>query len=93
MGSLSCQLSDFNGTPDYAAKFPNSDCMYSPGVIVDLQSWPQEEFAKEEDSPSLIVLETDEGIIKLEMNDDANYKLWSMTINHMLMLSSSYGGY
>ncbi|CAN6461987.1 unnamed protein product [Victoria cruziana] len=62
-------------------------------VIVDLQSWPQEEFAKEEDSPSLIVLETDEGIIKLEMNDDANYKLWSMTINHMLMLSSSYGGY
>ncbi|XP_031484099.1 VAN3-binding protein-like isoform X2 [Nymphaea colorata] len=62
-------------------------------IIVDLHSWPQEEWVKEEDSPSLIVLETEEGIIKLEMNDDASYKLWSMTINHMLMLSSSYGGY
>ncbi|KAL3824689.1 hypothetical protein ACJIZ3_020718 [Penstemon smallii] len=42
----------------------------------------------------LIVLKTDKGMIKLDMmNDYQRYKTWSMTINHMLMLSTSFKKY
>lgn len=38
----------------------------------------------------LIVLKTDKGSIKLDMmNDYQSYRTWSMTINHMLLLSNS----
>ncbi|EYU37113.1 hypothetical protein ABFS82_10G130800 [Erythranthe guttata] len=42
----------------------------------------------------LIVLKTDKGITKLDMmNDYHKYKTWSMTINHMLILSATYTKY
>ncbi|KAL2481047.1 Plant protein of unknown function (DUF828) with plant pleckstrin-like proteiny-like region [Abeliophyllum distichum] len=42
----------------------------------------------------LLVLTTNKGIIKLDMVDDyQRYKTWSTTINHMLMLSTSFSRY
>ncbi|KAL2502349.1 Plant protein of unknown function with plant pleckstrin-like proteiny-like region [Forsythia ovata] len=42
----------------------------------------------------LLVLTTNKGIIKLDMVDDyRRYKTWSTTINHMLMLSTSFSRY
>ncbi|XP_022863124.1 VAN3-binding protein-like [Olea europaea var. sylvestris] len=42
----------------------------------------------------LLVLTTNKGMIKLDMVDDyQRYKTWSTTINHMLMLSTSFTGY
>lgn len=39
----------------------------------------------------LIVLTTSKGIMKLDMmNDYQRYRKWSMTINHMLMLSATF---
>ncbi|XP_020523717.1 VAN3-binding protein isoform X2 [Amborella trichopoda] len=61
--------------------------------ISNMHSSLQEDSAEEDDRPYLIVLETTEGIIKLEMNESVSYKIWSMTINYMLLLSTSYSGY
>ncbi|KAL4182019.1 hypothetical protein AMTRI_Chr12g273920 [Amborella trichopoda] len=63
------------------------------GFISNMHSSLQEDSAEEDDRPYLIVLETTEGIIKLEMNESVSYKIWSMTINYMLLLSTSYSGY
>ncbi|KAI3423778.1 uncharacterized protein J3R85_010784 [Psidium guajava] len=42
----------------------------------------------------LIVLTTSRGTIKLDMVDDyRRYKLWTTTINHLLMLSTSFTNY
>lgn len=40
-----------------------------------------------------IVLMTSRGTIKLEMNGYDQYKIWVVTINHMLMLSTTFSGY
>ncbi|XP_058113912.1 VAN3-binding protein [Magnolia sinica] len=41
-----------------------------------------------------IVLTTSRGTsIKLEINDYTQYKIWFVTINHMLMLSTTFSGY
>ncbi|PIN22088.1 hypothetical protein CDL12_05213 [Handroanthus impetiginosus] len=50
--------------------------------------------AGESETGYLIVLTTDKGIIKLDMmNDYQRYRTWSMTINHMLMLSATFTKY
>ena len=46
------------------------------------------------DTCYLIVLTTNLGTIKLDMVDDyQRYKTWAITINHMLMLSTSFTKY
>ncbi|KAJ8634696.1 hypothetical protein MRB53_008963 [Persea americana] len=40
-----------------------------------------------------IVLMTSRGTIKLEMNGYDQYRIWVVTINHMLMLSTTFSGY
>ncbi|CAN6449638.1 unnamed protein product [Victoria cruziana] len=67
--------------------------MEKQGTILDQHSWPPEKWTKEDSPPYFIALETSQGTLKLEMNNYSNYKLWSMMINHMLMLSTSYSGY
>ncbi|XP_055822990.1 VAN3-binding protein [Solanum dulcamara] len=48
----------------------------------------------ETDSCYLMVLTTNRGIIKLDMMDDyQRYRMWSMTINQMLTLSTSFTKY
>ncbi|KAI3444091.1 hypothetical protein Pfo_000756 [Paulownia fortunei] len=50
--------------------------------------------AGETETGYLIVLTTDKGMIKLDMmNDYQSYKTWSMTLNHMLMLSTTFTKY
>ncbi|XP_042055923.1 VAN3-binding protein isoform X1 [Salvia splendens] len=42
----------------------------------------------------LVVLSTNKGMVKLDMMSDyERYRTWSMTINHMLMLSTSFTKY
>ncbi|XP_057968397.1 VAN3-binding protein [Malania oleifera] len=42
----------------------------------------------------LLVLTTSRGIVKLDMKDDhRRYKMWASTINHLLMLSTSFVRY
>lgn len=42
----------------------------------------------------LIVLSTNKGMVKLDMmNDYERYRTWSITINHMLMLSTTLTKY
>ncbi|KAK6136457.1 hypothetical protein DH2020_029813 [Rehmannia glutinosa] len=51
----------------------------------------QKENAGETETGYLIVLTTDKGMIKLDMmNDYERYRTWSMTIDHMLMLSTTF---
>lgn len=66
------------------------------GVVLDLHAeLYKESEAGENDSTSyLIVLTTNKGMIKLDMMDDyQRYRTWSMTINHMLTLSTSFTKY
>lgn len=65
------------------------------GIILDLHAeLYKESEARETDTCYLIVLTTNKGMIKLDMMDDYQlYKTWSMTINQMLMLSTSFTKY
>ncbi|KAI5675588.1 hypothetical protein M9H77_06538 [Catharanthus roseus] len=64
-------------------------------IILDLHAeLYKESEARETDTCYLIVLTTNKGMIKLDMMDDYQlYKTWSMTINQMLMLSTSFTKY
>ncbi|XP_075491854.1 VAN3-binding protein [Primulina tabacum] len=64
-------------------------------VILDLHTelYRDSEF-RDAEAGYLVVLTTDKGIIKLDMkNDYERYWTWSSTINHMLMLSTSFTKY
>ncbi|KAK6135615.1 hypothetical protein DH2020_030626 [Rehmannia glutinosa] len=51
----------------------------------------KESRCRETETGYLIVLTTDKGMIKLDMmNDYHRYRTWSMTIDHMLMLSTTF---
>ncbi|CAK7338083.1 unnamed protein product [Dovyalis caffra] len=66
-------------------------------IVVDLYAelYKDSEADRETDHTCyLIVLTTNLGIIKLDMGDDYHrYKTWATTINHLLMLSTSYAKY
>ncbi|XP_012071611.1 VAN3-binding protein [Jatropha curcas] len=66
-------------------------------IILDLHAElykDSEEDQEIEGTCYLIVLTTNQGIIKLDMGDDYHrYKTWASTINHMLMLSTSVAKY
>lgn len=64
-------------------------------VVLDLHTelYRDSEFGDAE-AGYLVVLKTDKGMIKLDMkNDYQRYWTWSATINHMLMLSTSFTKY
>ncbi|XP_019256132.1 PREDICTED: VAN3-binding protein isoform X2 [Nicotiana attenuata] len=64
-------------------------------VVLDLHvELYKDSNGEETDSCYLIVLTTNKGIIKLDMMDDhQRYRTWSMTINQMLTLSTSFPKY
>ncbi|KAK9275654.1 hypothetical protein L1049_022921 [Liquidambar formosana] len=65
-------------------------------VVLDLHAelYKESDEGDEADTCYLIVLTTNRGVIKLDMADDyLRYKTWAMTINHMLMLSTSFTRY
>ncbi|KAL5548872.1 hypothetical protein UlMin_004103 [Ulmus minor] len=65
-------------------------------IILDLHAELYKDSEAEETSETcyLIVLTTSTGIFKLDMGDDyQRYKIWAATINHMLVLSSSFTKY
>ncbi|XP_073158302.1 uncharacterized protein [Henckelia pumila] len=64
-------------------------------VVLDLHTelYRDSEF-RDGEACYLVVLTTDKGMIKLDMkNDYQRYWTWSATINHMLMLSTSFTKY
>ncbi|KAJ4833131.1 hypothetical protein Tsubulata_006239 [Turnera subulata] len=65
-------------------------------IVLDLHAelYKDLESDQETDTCYLIVLTTNLGIIKLDMGDDHHrYRIWATTINHMLMLSTSFVKY
>ncbi|XP_043711196.1 VAN3-binding protein isoform X2 [Telopea speciosissima] len=66
-------------------------------VVLDLHAElykDSDDGEEETDTSYLIVLTTSRGTIKLDMMDDyGHYKMWAMTITHMLMLSTSFTRY
>ncbi|KAF3794251.1 hypothetical protein EJ110_NYTH01122 [Nymphaea thermarum] len=72
--------------------YSDTNTMLFSGIIFDLHSWPPQNWTKEDSPPYFSHIETSRGIFRLEMNDSSHYQLWSMTINHMLMLSTRYSG-
>ncbi|KAF2316933.1 hypothetical protein GH714_006803 [Hevea brasiliensis] len=65
-------------------------------IVLDVHAelYKDSEGDDEDDTCYLIVLTTNQGIIKLDMCDDYHrYKIWASTINHMLMLSTSFSKY
>lgn len=65
------------------------------GIVLD---WHAELYkdseAGETETGYLIVLITDKGMTRLDMMSEyERYKTWSMTINHMLMLSATFTKY
>ncbi|KAJ6863223.1 VAN3-binding protein [Populus alba x Populus x berolinensis] len=66
-------------------------------IVLDLHAelYKDSEADRETDHTCyLIVLTTNMGIIKIDMGDDYHrYKTWATTINHMIMLSTSYANY
>ncbi|CAN1223252.1 hypothetical protein LINGRAPRIM_LOCUS744 [Linum grandiflorum] len=67
------------------------------GIVLDIHAELYKdpyEAAQETDTCYLIVLSTNQGMIKLDMGDDYDrYKTWAATITHMLGLSSSMSKY
>lgn len=65
------------------------------GIVLDQHAELYKDSEGEEtDTCFLIVLTTDHGLIKLDMMDDYHrYRLWAMTINQMLALSTSLTRY
>lgn len=66
------------------------------GIVIDVHAelYKDSEADQEPDTCYLIVLTTNGGMVKLDMMDDyQRYKMWAMTINHMLMLSTSFTKY
>ncbi|KAF9618008.1 hypothetical protein IFM89_039405 [Coptis chinensis] len=62
-------------------------------VVLDLHAELYQDSISGDDSYYL-VLTTNRGTIKLDMEDDYDrYNMWALTINHMLMLSTSFSGY
>ncbi|GAV86200.1 Auxin_canalis domain-containing protein/PH_2 domain-containing protein [Cephalotus follicularis] len=64
-------------------------------IVLDLHAeWYKDHKAEDNDTCYLIVLSTTRGTIKLDMADDyQRYKKWAKTINHMLMISTSFTKY
>ncbi|KAF2316935.1 hypothetical protein GH714_006906 [Hevea brasiliensis] len=65
-------------------------------IVLDVHAelYKDSEGDDEDDTCYLIALTTNQGIIKLDMGDDYHrYKIWASTINHMLMLSTSFSKY
>ncbi|KAF8400441.1 hypothetical protein HHK36_013739 [Tetracentron sinense] len=64
-------------------------------VVLDLHAeLYKDSDAEETDTSYLIVLTTSRGMIKLDMADDnSRYTMWATTLNHMLMLSTSFTRY
>lgn len=65
------------------------------GTVID---WHAELYKESEggdtDTGYLVVLSTNKGMVKLDMMSDyERYRTWSMTINHMLMLSTTFTKY
>lgn len=66
------------------------------GVVLDLHAelYKETQAGENDNTCYFIVLTTNKGMIKLDMiGDYQRYRTWSMTINHMLMLSSSFTKY
>ncbi|CAL8990862.1 unnamed protein product [Prunus brigantina] len=65
-------------------------------IILDMYAelYKDSEAADENGTGYLIVLTTSRGTFKLDMEDDyQRYKTWATTINHMLMVSTSFTKY
>lgn len=65
------------------------------GILLDLHAELYKDSETEDSNTCyLIVLTTNRGTFKLDMADDyQRYKTWATTINHMLMLSTSFTKY
>lgn len=73
----------------------NEDKSSTTGTVLD---WHAELYkdSKGGDTETgyLVVLSTNKGMVKLDMmNDYERYRTWSMTINHMIMLSTTFTKY
>ncbi|XP_058191089.1 VAN3-binding protein isoform X1 [Rhododendron vialii] len=77
-------------------KFFNAFASKKESIVIDVHAelYKDSEADQEPDTCYLIVLTTNGGMVKLDMiNDYQRYKMWAMTINHMLMLSTSFTKY
>lgn len=77
-------------------KFFNAFASKKESIVIDVHAelYKDSEADQEPDTCYLIVLTTNGGMVKLDMMDDyQRYKMWAMTINHMLMLSTSFTKY
>jgi len=77
-------------------KFFNAFASKKESIVIDLHAelYKDSEADQETDTCYLIVLTTNGGMVKLDMMDDyRRYKMWATTINHMLMLSTSFRKY
>ncbi|XP_057462333.1 VAN3-binding protein [Actinidia eriantha] len=77
-------------------KLLNAFASKKESIVLDLHAelYKDSEADQETDTCYLIVLTTNRGMIKLDMMDDYQlYKMWATTINHMLMLSTSFTKY
>ena len=66
------------------------------GVVLDLhvELYKDSEAGENDNTCYLLVLTTNKGMIKLDMMDDyKGFETWSITINQMLMLSTSFTKY
>lgn len=58
-----------------------------------MQTKPLKEALEEDITCYSIHMTTSRGSIELILNDNMQYKQWTVTINHMLMLSTTFGKY
>ncbi|KAF7152653.1 hypothetical protein RHSIM_Rhsim01G0012300 [Rhododendron simsii] len=87
---------DFEKCRSLLAKGAELKIELPDGIVIDVHAelYKDSEANQEPDTCYLIVLTTNGGMVKLDMMDDyQRYKMWAMTINHMLMLSTSFTKY
>ncbi|GMP36248.1 hypothetical protein CsSME_00008441 [Camellia sinensis var. sinensis] len=75
----------------------NAFASKNESIVLDLHAELYKDSSEGDESDQtcyLIVLTTNGGMIKLDMMDDyQRYKMWALTINHMLMQSTSFTKY
>ncbi|KAL6012265.1 hypothetical protein ACLOJK_002743 [Asimina triloba] len=65
----------------------------SDGVVTNIREDTMEDSEDADAPPSIVLTTTSATAIKVEMRDLTQFKIWFVTINHMLMLSTTFSGY
>jgi len=73
--------------------FSHKSKLWDAGIVYNLHTKPLKEPLEEDVASYSINMTTSQGRVELIIDDYMQYRKWTATINHMLMLSATFGQY